>query len=112
MSSIFIAAIFWQLRNLHLIIHTGSNEGASGIFEGQCPVQPVFSPEARPDITEQNIDILFKTPGFWNSSAKRLSGAIQVPTMSYDNMDPLGIDPRWDIFADLHKYLEETFSNV
>lgn len=33
-------------------------------------------------------------------------------TESYDDLLPVGQDPRWDIFADLHSYLETTFPLV
>ena len=33
-------------------------------------------------------------------------------TESYDDLAPVGQDPRWDIFAELHKMLEDTFPEV
>ncbi|EEB95893.1 hypothetical protein MPER_05067, partial [Moniliophthora perniciosa FA553] len=41
-----------------------------------------------------------------------LAGAIQVPTESYDNMDPVGVDPRWETFGKLHEYLATAFPLV
>lgn len=110
-SSLSLATLFWQIQSLHPSIRITSAHSTVG-FDGKCPAQHVFSPETRPDITERNINQLFKTRKFWDSSAKRLSGAVQVPTMTFDDMDPLGVDPRWDIFKDLHKYLEGEFSEV
>ena len=30
-------------------------------------------------------------------------------TESYDNMDPVGVDPRWDVFGPFHDYLLKSF---
>ncbi|SGZ31431.1 BQ5605_C044g12172 [Microbotryum silenes-dioicae] len=44
---------------------------------------------------------------------ERLIGAVQIPTQSYDDMrsDPFK-DPRFDIFAKQHEYIEKTFPRV
>lgn len=49
---------------------------------------------------------------FFNASVERLQGAVKIPTESFDDMKPVGDDPRWNIFSDFHKYLEETFPLV
>lgn len=46
---------------------------------------------------------------FRNASVRRLSGAVRVKTESFDDLGPIGEDPRWDVFYDFHRYLEETF---
>lgn len=46
---------------------------------------------------------------FRNASTKRLSGAVQVKSESFDDLGPIGEDERWDVFFDFHKYLEDTF---
>jgi len=43
---------------------------------------------------------------------ERLAGAIGIPTESFDDMGPVGEDPRWDIFQDFHEYLAKTYPNV
>lgn len=30
-------------------------------------------------------------------------------TESYDEMDPVGVDPRWEQFAPFHEYLKKAF---
>jgi Gly-Xaa carboxypeptidase len=42
----------------------------------------------------------------------RLSGAVQIPTQSYDDMGAVGEDPRWDLFFSFAAYLEHTFPHV
>ena len=46
---------------------------------------------------------------FRNASVARLAGAIQIPSMSYDGMAPVGKDDRWDIFYDIAAYLERIY---
>ncbi|KAK7032737.1 carboxypeptidase S [Favolaschia claudopus] len=41
-----------------------------------------------------------------------LAGAVRIPTESYDNMQPVGVDPRWEIFGELHDYLTRSFPLV
>jgi Gly-Xaa carboxypeptidase len=49
---------------------------------------------------------------FFDKSLKKLQGAVQIPTESFDDMGKVGEDPRWDIFVDFHKYLKEAFPLV
>jgi Gly-Xaa carboxypeptidase len=49
---------------------------------------------------------------FFDKSLKKLQAAINVPTESFDDMGPVGEDPRWNIFADLHANLKESFPLV
>lgn len=55
------------------------------------------------------MDELLSSSGFEEESIDRLSGAVQIPTMSFDDMGEIGQDKRWDIFYDFAKYLKETF---
>ncbi|KAJ7583273.1 hypothetical protein C8J56DRAFT_1055032 [Mycena floridula] len=50
------------------------------------------------------------TDEFKDSAIDWLSGAVQDP--SYDSMDPVGVDPRWEAFAPFHKYLLNAFPKV
>ncbi|KAI0328685.1 Zn-dependent exopeptidase [Cubamyces sp. BRFM 1775] len=43
---------------------------------------------------------------------KALGGAVQIPTVSYEDLAPVGEDSRWDVFGELHEYLEKTFPRV
>ncbi|EFX05343.1 carboxypeptidase s [Grosmannia clavigera kw1407] len=76
----------------------------------QCPAQRAIGPSARPDITENNVQKLFRSAEFRNLSVSRLAGAVQIPTQDFQDMGRMGEDARWDAFYDLQKYFEETFS--
>jgi len=41
-----------------------------------------------------------------------MSGAVQIPTESYDEMGPVGHDKRYEVFGKLHDYLHKAFPKV
>ncbi|KAJ7082845.1 hypothetical protein B0H15DRAFT_851685 [Mycena belliarum] len=41
-----------------------------------------------------------------------LAGAVRIPTESFDDMQAVGVDPRWDVFATFHAYLAQAFPLV
>ncbi|GAA6016815.1 hypothetical protein JCM10207_003261 [Rhodosporidiobolus poonsookiae] len=45
-------------------------------------------------------------------AVERLQGAVRIRTESFDDMGTPDDDARFDAFADLHKYLEETYPRV
>jgi len=49
---------------------------------------------------------------YLRGSIERLSGAVQIPTESFDDMGPVGEDQRWNVFQRFHDYLEETYPKV
>jgi len=86
----------------------------------------------------QHLELYFKindslhSPSFQNKTYTVLGGAVQIPfvasftlrkriawtscnlfrTESYDDMLPVGQDPRWDVFQTLHDYLNVSFPSV
>jgi Gly-Xaa carboxypeptidase len=46
---------------------------------------------------------------FRNATVRRLSGAVQVKTESFDDLGPVGEDLRWDVFYAFHDFLEKAF---
>lgn len=79
--------------------------------EPKCPqVEPLV-----PSKSTKELDDMWEylnSDTFFNKSIERLSGAVKIPTQSYDDMGEVGIDPRWDIFHSLGAYLEESFPGV
>ena len=78
-----------------------------------CPQYPASksSSDAKRKLEKEIKDEL-NSDAFWGKSLKKLQGAINVPTESFDDMGKVGEDPRWDIFADFHAYLREAFPLV
>jgi Gly-Xaa carboxypeptidase len=82
-----------------------------------CPTylkqeQPILHPVKRPDITESNINSIFKTREYRDLIADQLSGAVQIPTVTYDGMGRVGEDERWDVFYEIESYLERAFPKM
>ncbi|KAL5325634.1 hypothetical protein ACEPPN_006762 [Leptodophora sp. 'Broadleaf-Isolate-01'] len=81
--------------------------------ESACPQYPpikAFSSEE--EKLDKDISDEINSEEFFAKSVKRLQGAVQIPTESFDDMGKVGNDSRWEIFKDFHKYLEDTFPLV
>lgn len=52
------------------------------------------------------------TESFRNGTIARLSGAVRIPSESFDNMGAIGEDKRWDIMYDFAEYLKNTFPRI
>ncbi|KAG5363202.1 Carboxypeptidase S [Yarrowia sp. B02] len=75
--------------------------------DGKCPSQPNLVPQGY-----TNLDFILHDDQFAEEELKRFSGAIQVPTQSYDDLKPVGEDERWDVFYNFSSYLETAFPYV
>ncbi|KAI9440737.1 carboxypeptidase S [Lactarius indigo] len=51
----------------------------------------------------------FDQNAFTLRAVEWLGGAVRVPTESYDNMGPIGVDERWEVFGPFHDYLLRSF---
>jgi Gly-Xaa carboxypeptidase len=77
----------------------------------QCPqVAPLFPSKNSKELDDMQTFL----DGDWFKSVaiERLSGAVQIPTQSFDDMGKIGKDPRWNRFYEFAEYLERTFPLV
>ena len=58
------------------------------------------------------MDKFLTSDQFRSESIERVSGAIRIPSQSYDDMGPVGEDPRWEPMGDVADYLERTFPRI
>jgi Gly-Xaa carboxypeptidase len=74
-----------------------------------CPQEGALTPshELYGQITEEIGSKMFR-----RRAIKWHSGAVQIPTESYDKMKDVGEDPRWDAFQPFHDYLLNAFPLV
>ncbi|KAK7466444.1 hypothetical protein VKT23_005166 [Stygiomarasmius scandens] len=81
--------------------------------EALCPQSSALVPESEKNkALWESLAAKFTTDE-WKARAREwLAGAIRVPTESYDNMPGPGEDSRWEVFDDLHQYLEKAFPLV
>lgn len=75
----------------------------------KCDLPPILDPtgDGLP-----SADDLFSSKSAREQQVKRLQAIVQVPSVSYDDLGPVGEDERWAPFYDLHKVLEKTFPTV
>jgi Gly-Xaa carboxypeptidase len=76
-----------------------------------CPQYPALVSAIESKLEKEVLDEI-NSEGFFDQSLKRMQGAVQIPTESFDDMGKVGEDSRWDVFKDLHAYLEKTFPLV
>lgn len=88
----------------------GSNSIVHADARAKCYQAPALFP-AKDDELERMFEFL-STSTFENSSIARLSGAVQIPTESFDDLGVIGEDKRWDVFYNLFNYFKTTFPHV
>ncbi|KAL5940640.1 hypothetical protein ACKVV1_008310 [Pyricularia oryzae] len=94
--------------------------GSGPLFAGRNPVQkqPQCAQVAplRPNATSAKLDEMdgyLKSSAFKDVSVARLSGAVRIPTVSYDDLSQdVSADPRWQAMPPFVDYLAKTFPLV
>ncbi|KAJ3715986.1 carboxypeptidase S [Lentinula raphanica] len=75
-----------------------------------CPQTDALYPQnAKNTGTWTQFGDLLETDTFKTLAIDKLSGLIQIPSESYDNMPPPGEDPRWETMGQVHDYLAVAF---
>ncbi|EIM87292.1 carboxypeptidase S [Stereum hirsutum FP-91666 SS1] len=77
-----------------------------------CPQVAALYPTKHQAIYQDLVDTYFDTDSFKDYIIDTMSGAVKIETESYDNMDEVGTDPRWEKFTGFHNYLLETFPTI
>jgi Gly-Xaa carboxypeptidase len=89
-----------------------SSLSGTSLHDDPLPEQPVLHLTQREKIANADLDELFASHVFRDLIAERLSGAVKVPTVTYDGMGEVGEDPRWDVFYEFTAYLKNMFPKV
>jgi len=76
-----------------------------------CPQAPPLHPNQHASFLGE-LNQIYSTNKFKLDAVEALSGAVQIPSESYDGMLPVGEDTRWQIFGKLHEYFKSTFPLV
>ena len=84
-----------------------ASKPASSVHDACRQVDPLFPRRTSPKLAE--LDNLFTSEQFKNLSIAHLSGAVKVRSESFDNLGPVGKDPRWDVFYNFAAYLKTTY---
>ena len=93
--------------------HLDDSQTLPGSNLPACPQYPALRTlsESKRKLEKEVLDEL-SGDDFFDKSVKRMQGAVQIPTESFDDMGPVGEDPRWEVFPKFHDYLEKTFPRV
>lgn len=81
--------------------------------QAACPQYPAIKAHSDARIKlEADIASAVGSEAFFDASIKRLQGAVQIPTESFDDMGLVGEDSRWEAFGTFQAYLEKSFPLV
>ncbi|KAK3306400.1 uncharacterized protein B0T15DRAFT_138842 [Chaetomium strumarium] len=102
---LFFTVILWfPIPDVTSLLPTA---GIKHDFKSGCdqPVPLLPSKDSKLDEVYNHV----ASSAFRNATVRRLSGAVQVKTESFDDLGAIGEDARWDVFYRFHEYLEKTF---
>ncbi|KAF2422413.1 carboxypeptidase s [Tothia fuscella] len=91
--------------------HGKGNRKGQGKGAPKCEQVPPLHPNEK-SVELDALEQYLKTDQFRNESIAKLSGAVRIPTQSFDDMGIIGVDKRWDIFYEFAEYLKTTFPLV
>ncbi|KAL2267881.1 hypothetical protein VTJ83DRAFT_5158 [Remersonia thermophila] len=102
----------WGFLEDNLLQHllSGPSSHGDAAFRSGCAQPDPLVPSRHPSLDQAYERIAGAS--FRNATVRRLSGAVQVKTESFDDLGAIGEDPRWDVFYNFHRYLQETFPRI
>ena len=99
----------WDGPLQHVIGSRPSVHGGAGASDFACDLPPPVAPDA--DGLPSAHD-LFGGPEALALQVRRHAALVSVPSVSYDAMEDVGKDPRWDIFYEFEDTLKKQFPTV
>jgi len=96
----------WSLSSTDISCVTDLFTSEPVITKARCPQVEGLVPELT------NMDKVFESKDFLDLQVARLSGAVQIPSVSFDDLGPVGKDKRWEIFYKFADYLKVTYPRV
>ncbi|KAL1996682.1 hypothetical protein VTN49DRAFT_7547 [Thermomyces lanuginosus] len=75
-----------------------------------CQQLPPLSPKNKQ--VESFIRQTVESENYHRDIIGKLSGIIRIPSESYDDLGPIGQDPRWDVFYRIEDYLKANYPTV
>ncbi|KAF8549259.1 carboxypeptidase S [Imleria badia] len=98
---------FWPLPDL---LHGWESERVIG-FDDLCPQVEPLTPAGHEALLK-SLDEEYGSSEFKLKAYESLGGAVRIPTECYDDLGLPSEDPRWEIEAKFHEYLESRFPMV
>ncbi|KAK8119114.1 uncharacterized protein PG998_003740 [Apiospora kogelbergensis] len=107
--SLSALALLWSNR-VFGIFHEREKPHALPLA-AQCPQVDPLLPQRQTDALTL-MEKYLESSAFRHETIARMAGAVQIPTQSFDDMGPIGEDPRWDTMYELAAYFEHKFPLV
>ncbi|RGP81181.1 carboxypeptidase s [Fusarium longipes] len=101
----------WWYLGLGLAAFTALVPTLNSSPKGLCPQASMKNAPLQDQMT-MNIVKNLTSEWYREKSIRRLAGAVQIQTVTYDDMGPVDRDPRWKVFDDFADYLQATFPMV
>ncbi|CAE6428447.1 unnamed protein product [Rhizoctonia solani] len=87
-----------------------SHELQDAKFRSVCPQgEPLLPSSDTNRKLAEELGVVLSDPSFEAVAAEYLGGTVRIPTESYDVMDPVGTDPRWEVFYKFSEHLLRTY---
>ncbi|WPH02436.1 Hypothetical protein R9X50_00530000 [Acrodontium crateriforme] len=112
--SVAAVIVLWTHRPIFEVIGIQNGEhhvSKSSKSPSQCAQPDALFPPSDNEALEKMWEFL-STPEFEKASIERHSGAVKIPTQSFDDLGEIGEDKRWDVMYPFAEYLEKTFPHV
>lgn len=108
---IFLASLIAQIYILFPGFQWSDLELSKKHGRSVCAQVPALQPGNYSEEVNK-LDAYFLSDAFRNASSARLTGAVQIPTESFDDLGKVGEDSRWDIMFKFADYLAATYPVV
>lgn len=95
---------------LHLFHSAAPDRYAPGSQSGICQQAPKLSPKNKQ--VEQFLRDTVESSAYHDEIIQKLTGIIRIPSESYDDLGPIGTDPRWDIFYQIEDYIKTHYPTL
>ncbi|KAI0552196.1 hypothetical protein F4679DRAFT_102264 [Xylaria curta] len=106
--AIAFAVILKTLFEIYLRLAAGEEPP---LLREKCPqVEPLVPSQQSPALS--GMEEYLRSDKFRDDTVDRVAGAVRIPTQSYDDLGPVGEDPRWETMYDFADYLRSTFPLV
>ncbi|KAJ6443647.1 carboxypeptidase yscS [Purpureocillium lavendulum] len=117
-SAIVIAALSAVLAFFHVPLRSFIDDSLGGgrdkyaIPSGSdiCRQEAKLSPTDKK--AEEYVRQKVESPVYHSEIIDKLSGIIQIPSESYDELGPIGSDSRWDVFYKIEEYIKAKYPTL
>jgi len=111
LSKVAAAALLLKVFGGAYLAYDSSARGSHKPLGAQCGQAEPLSPSFTNDHLDKMVGYI-DSPDFFDAAIANMAGAVQIPTESFDDMGPVGEDPRWEILFEFAEYLKKTFPLV